>query len=179
MCKAENLREALTRRDLSHVTRALRPDLDASVLIGSSGHFCDRDPSLNVTSSEFTNLTLATSPAHLSVVVAFPRFVTSSHLDFLRSLYLTFSVLYLSIAPSSLCDISTSNHRDPTHAITFKMMDQRDLTQRVKSLQNSTAKNDPPADILSQMEVLKKDVVATEKLLRVGIPVIPRPRFAP
>ncbi|KAI0126636.1 transcription elongation factor S-II [Xylariales sp. AK1849] len=45
-------------------------------------------------------------------------------------------------------------------------MDARELAQRVKALQGSVSKNDPPADILSQLESLKKDASPTEDMLR-------------
>ncbi|KAK8132532.1 hypothetical protein PG999_000705 [Apiospora kogelbergensis] len=45
------------------------------------------------------------------------------------------------------------------------MMDAREVANRVKALQGSITKSEP-ADILSQIETLKKEVVPTEEILR-------------
>lgn len=47
------------------------------------------------------------------------------------------------------------------------MMDAREVANRVKALQGSIAKSDP-ADIMLQIETLKKEVAPTEEMLRVG-----------
>jgi len=47
------------------------------------------------------------------------------------------------------------------------MMDAREVANRVKALQGSISKSEP-ADILSQIETLKKEVTPTEEMLRVG-----------
>lgn len=45
-------------------------------------------------------------------------------------------------------------------------MDLREFSQRIKSLQNSIAKNDPSSEILAQLEHIKKDASPTEDMLR-------------
>lgn len=49
----------------------------------------------------------------------------------------------------------------------IKMMDAREVANRVKALQGSIGKSEP-ADIMSQIETLKKEVAPTEEMLRVG-----------
>ncbi|KAI0170668.1 transcription elongation factor S-II [Pestalotiopsis sp. NC0098] len=45
-------------------------------------------------------------------------------------------------------------------------LDARELSQRVKTLTSSLSKNDPPADIIAQLELLKKEPAPTEEILR-------------
>ncbi|KAK9777438.1 putative Transcription elongation factor S-II [Seiridium cardinale] len=45
-------------------------------------------------------------------------------------------------------------------------MDARELSQRIKTLTTSVQKNDPPADILAQLELIKKEPAPTEEILR-------------
>ncbi|KAF3013481.1 RNA polymerase II elongation factor [Neopestalotiopsis sp. 37M] len=45
-------------------------------------------------------------------------------------------------------------------------MDARELSQRVKTLTSSLGKNDPPADIIAQLEMIKKEPAPTEEILR-------------
>lgn len=49
-------------------------------------------------------------------------------------------------------------------------LDARELSQRVKTLTSSLSKNDPPADIIAQLDLLKKEPAPTEEILRVSIP---------
>jgi hypothetical protein len=49
------------------------------------------------------------------------------------------------------------------------MMDSRELTQRIKALQSSVAKNEPASEIISQITLLKKEVTPTEDMLRVSV----------
>lgn len=46
------------------------------------------------------------------------------------------------------------------------MLDAREVANRVKALQGSVGKSDP-ADIVSQIETLKKEVAPSEEILRV------------
>lgn len=46
-------------------------------------------------------------------------------------------------------------------------MDQRELESRVKALSKAVAEKEPASNIIAIMETLKKDVNATEELLRV------------
>lgn len=48
-------------------------------------------------------------------------------------------------------------------------MDQRELTSRVSALQKAINDKEPAANVITIMETLKRDVNATEELLRVGL----------
>lgn len=48
------------------------------------------------------------------------------------------------------------------------MMDNREFQSRIKTLQGSITKNEPAADILAQIETIKKDSRPNEDLLRVS-----------
>jgi len=45
-------------------------------------------------------------------------------------------------------------------------MDQRELDTRVRAIQKAVAANDPPSNIIAILETLKKEVTASEELLR-------------
>jgi len=47
-------------------------------------------------------------------------------------------------------------------------MDARELSQRLTALQKMLNDKEPPAGIITVLETLKKEVVPTEELLRVG-----------
>ena len=46
-------------------------------------------------------------------------------------------------------------------------MDQRELESRIKALQKAIGDKEPAANVIAIMETLKKEVNATEELLRV------------
>lgn len=46
-------------------------------------------------------------------------------------------------------------------------MNQNELKERLTALQKAVAEKDAPANIITMLETLKKEVVATEDLLRV------------
>ena len=48
-------------------------------------------------------------------------------------------------------------------------MDSREFQSRIKTLQGSITKNEPAADILAQIETIKKDSRPNEDLLRVSL----------
>jgi len=48
------------------------------------------------------------------------------------------------------------------------MMDARELTQRLQALQKAINEKEPGTNVVSILETLKKEVVPTEELLRVG-----------
>jgi len=50
-------------------------------------------------------------------------------------------------------------------------MDARELKERLDALQKAINEKDPPATVLSMLETLKTNVVATEDLLRVMLSV--------
>ncbi|KAI1844840.1 hypothetical protein JX266_009068 [Neoarthrinium moseri] len=45
-------------------------------------------------------------------------------------------------------------------------MDARELAQRIKTLQTSVTKNDPPSEVIAQLEAIKRDAAPTEEMLR-------------
>ena len=49
------------------------------------------------------------------------------------------------------------------------MMDNREFQSRIKTLQGSITKNEPAADIIAQIETIKKDSRPNEDLLRVSL----------
>ncbi len=60
------------------------------------------------------------------------------------------------------------------------MMNQRELETRIKALHKAQAANEPPANIIALMELLKKEDVPTEEMLRVSrIAFLSLPCFSP
>jgi hypothetical protein len=49
------------------------------------------------------------------------------------------------------------------------MLDQRELEARVKALNKTVAANEPPANALALIELLKKEDAPTEEMLRVRV----------
>ena len=57
---------------------------------------------------------------------------------------------------------------------TFRIMDQREVGSLVKALTKAVQEKQPSANIITILESLKNDVVATEELLRVCASCIPK-----
>jgi hypothetical protein len=62
---------------------------------------------------------------------------------------------------------STDTFGTPRPIRPFFKMDQRELTSRVSALTKAINDKEPAANVITIMETLKRDVNATEELLRV------------